>query len=82
MDARHCDSAAAPCLGPFGFGLVDVYSNWAAARVDLVAASRPIALVLITNGLLVRAGGSLAGVALARVFFNDGVSNEGVSHVF
>ena len=35
-----------------------------------------------SSGLLVRAGGSLAGVVLARVFFNDGVSNEGVSHVF
>ena len=31
------------------------------------------------TGLLVRAGGSLA--APARAFFNDGVSNEGVSHV-
>ena len=42
--------------------------------------SHVVALGLM-NGLLVRAGGSLAGVAPARVFLNDGVSDEGVLHV-
>ena len=67
-------------LGFVGLGSW-MFCDRAAARVDLVASSGLIALVLFANGLLVRAGGSLAGVALARVFFNDGVSNEGVSHV-
>ena len=78
MPLRFC--AALNYGSSWAFWCEDVHSNWAAARVDLVACSRTIARCKMgLLGCWSERAGSLA--ALARVFFNDGVPNEGVSHV-
>ena len=63
-----------------GFWCEDVHSNdWAAAVSISWHARERLQDARWVTGLPVLAGGLLA--ALARVFFNDVVSNEGVSHV-
>ena len=77
MPLRFC--AALNYGSSWAFWCEDVHSNWAAARVDLVACSRTIARWV--NWAAGPSGRVARRFALARVFFNDGVSNEGVSHV-
>ena len=79
MPLRFCCCAELRVFVGF-FGFEDVYSNWAAARVDLVAFSRPIALVFIEYGQLFEHAGRRWRRTGADLF-NDGVSIEGVSHV-